>query len=65
MPTSPNDVEADATSVRSSILIPAWMEAQIDAEARRTFSSRSQVIRRLVAFALEHAGCEAPVKAAS
>lgn len=53
MPAEPNDVELDATSVRSSILIPAWMEARLDAIARRTFSSRSQVIRRLLDKALE------------
>lgn len=57
MPAKPNDVEEDATSVRSSILIPAWMEARIDAEAKRTLSTRSQVIRQLLAFALEHREC--------
>jgi hypothetical protein len=53
MSTNPNDVEEDATRVRSSILIDAWMEARIAAIARRTFSTRSQVIRQLLAKALE------------
>ncbi len=48
-----NEDEVTATSVRSSILIPDWMEAQISEISRRTLSSRSQVIRRLLAEALE------------
>jgi metal-responsive CopG/Arc/MetJ family transcriptional regulator len=56
MPANPNDVELDATSVRSSILIPAWMEDRIARIAERTLSSRSQVIRRLLAEALGREG---------
>lgn len=53
MPAKPNDVDPSATSVRSSIQIPTWMDARIDAIAQRTYSSRAQVIRRLLAEALE------------
>jgi hypothetical protein len=53
MESNPNDVETDATSLRSSILIPAWMERRIGEIAARTLSSRSQVIRRLLSEALE------------
>ena len=61
MPQNPNDVDLDATSVRSSILIPAWMDARLDVMAQRTLSSKSQVIRRLLAEALERE----PVEVAS
>jgi metal-responsive CopG/Arc/MetJ family transcriptional regulator len=47
-----NEDEEAATSVRSSILIPNWMEERIAVIARRTLSSRSQVVRRLLAEAL-------------
>jgi metal-responsive CopG/Arc/MetJ family transcriptional regulator len=53
MDSNRNEDEETATSVRSSILIPGWMEARIAEISRRTFSSRSQVIRRLLADALE------------
>lgn len=58
MPANPNDVDEDATSLRSSILIPAWMERRIAEIATRTLSSRSQVIRRLLAEALEREPAE-------
>jgi metal-responsive CopG/Arc/MetJ family transcriptional regulator len=53
MDPNSNDVESDATSLRSSILFPAWMNRQLQEIAARTFSSRSQVIRRFVAEGLE------------
>lgn len=64
MDAKPNDVEEDATSLRSSILIPAWMERRITEIAARTLSSRSQVIRRLLAEALAREPVDA-VEAAS
>ena len=54
-----NEDEADATSLRSSILLPGWMTDRLDTIARRTLSSRSQVIRRLLAEALEREPAEA------
>lgn len=62
MSSNPNDVEQDATSLRSSILIPSWMERRIADIAARTLSSRSQVIRRLLADALEREGVIEEVK---
>lgn len=61
MDANRNEDEVTTTSVRSSILIPDWMEAQISDISRRTLSSRSQVIRRLLAEALQRE----PVEAAS
>lgn len=58
MDANRNEGEVDATSLRSSILLPAWMTERLDAIARRTLSSRSQVIRRLVAEALERETAE-------
>lgn len=65
MSGNPNDVEEDVTRVRSSILIDAWMEARIATIARRTFSTRSQVIRQLIAKGLEDEMFEEPAEAAS
>jgi metal-responsive CopG/Arc/MetJ family transcriptional regulator len=59
MDPNSNDVEADATSLRSSILIPAWMDRQLTEIAARTLSSRSQVIRRLLAEGLEREAAKA------
>lgn len=51
-----NEDEATATMVRSSIMLPSWMDAHLEAMARRTFSSKAQVIRRMVAEGLEREG---------
>lgn len=59
MPDNPIDVEETETLIRSSVQLPPWMVAGLDAVARRTFSSRSQVIRRMVAEALEREPTEA------
>jgi metal-responsive CopG/Arc/MetJ family transcriptional regulator len=48
-----NEDEESATSLRSSIYFPPWMTRRLDAIAQKTLSSRSQVIRRLVAEGLE------------
>lgn len=53
MPYGPNDVAETETLSRSSVQLPAWMTEQLDGIARRTFSSRSQVIRQLLAEGLE------------
>lgn len=58
MDSNRNEDEVDATSLRSSILIPGWMTDRLEAIARRTLSSRSQVIRRLLAEALEREPAE-------
>ena len=62
MPEDPNDVESGATMLRSSIMLPAWMDGRIEADAKRTFSSKAQVIRRLISKAYE---CEDAIEAAS
>lgn len=59
MDTNRNEDEVTTTSVRSSILIPDWMETRISEISRRTLSSRSQVIRRLLAEALQREPVEA------
>ena len=53
MPYGPNDVAEPETLLRSAVQLPPRMVERLDAIARRTFSSRSQVIRRLLAEALE------------
>lgn len=63
MPDNPNDVESGATMVRSSIMLPVWMDARLDAEAARTFSSKAQVIRRMVAEAFEREDADTSAKA--
>lgn len=59
MPTDRNDVEGTEILIRSSVTLPRWMAVRLDAVARRTLSSRSQVIRRMVAEALEREPSEA------
>ena len=39
--------------LRTSVNLPIWMEQEIGQIAKRTFSSRSQVIRQLLGEALE------------
>lgn len=53
MASDRNHDEATATTVRSSILLPEWMDRRVTEISARTFSSRSQVIRQMVAEALE------------
>jgi metal-responsive CopG/Arc/MetJ family transcriptional regulator len=53
MPPNPNDVAPDATNMRSSIHLPVWIVVRLDAIARQTLSTRSQVIRRMLAKALD------------
>lgn len=45
MPVKPNDVDEGATSIRSSVMLPVWMDEQIARIAARRFSSRAQIIR--------------------
>lgn len=61
MPEQPHDDMESQTLIRSSVQLPPRMTEQLDDIARRTFSSRSQVIRRLLSEALEReaAGCTA------
>lgn len=61
MPEQPNDDTESQTLTRSSVQLPPWMTRRLDEIAERTYSSRSQVIRRLLAEALERdtAGCTA------
>ncbi len=59
MDANRSEDEVDATSLRSSILLPAWMTERLDVMARKTLSSRSQVIRRLLAEALDREPAEA------
>ncbi len=49
----PHRLRAVEGGKRIVFQFPAWMEARLDAIAQRTYSSRSQVIRRLLAEALE------------
>lgn len=53
-----NEDEGDATLLRSSVQLPPWMTRRLEAMARRTLSTRSQVIRRLLAEALEREPAE-------
>jgi len=53
MATKPNDVEEDATTVRTSVSLPSWMDQRLEEIAERTFSSKSQVVRRFVAHGIE------------
>ncbi len=52
MASEPNEDTVSATSLRSSVYLPDWMERELTEIARRTFSSRSAVIRRLLAEGL-------------
>lgn len=61
MPYGPNNVEETETLSRSSVQLPVWMNERLDDIARRAFSSRSQVIRRMLADALEREPDEAEV----
>lgn len=59
MATKPNDVEEDTTTVRTSVSLPSWMDQRLEEIAERTFSSKSQVVRRFLAQALEAEAAEA------
>jgi len=58
MDVNRNQDEEIATYLRSSVQLPPGMTERLDAIARRTFSSRSQVIRRLLAEGLEREPAE-------
>lgn len=59
MRTKPKQVEPIVTTVRSSYSLPSWIDRQIADIAARTFSTKSQVARRLLAKALESERAEA------
>lgn len=61
MSTDPIQDEASATLLRSSVQLPAEMTERLDEIARRTLSSRAQVIRRLLAEALDREPLETSV----
>lgn len=52
MASEPNEDTVNATSMRSSVYLPEWMERALTEIARRSYSSRSAVIRRLLAESL-------------
>jgi hypothetical protein len=59
MSTNPNDDEATATLMRTSVQMPLWMWRWLGEKAERTYSSRAQVVRRLLAEAHEREASEA------
>ena len=53
MVANPKHVAETPTMVRSSIMLPVWMERRIADLSRDSFSSRAQVVRKLLADALD------------
>ena len=66
MAANPNQDEEATTLMRTSVQMPGWMWDRLGDIADRTFSSRSQVMRRLLAEALDRDPVQStePVKAA-
>lgn len=58
MESERNEDDVTATLLRSSVQLPGWMADRLDEIAKRTLSSRAQVIRRLIAEGLDREPAE-------
>lgn len=63
MGTNTNQDEVAAPLLRTSVQFPGWMWDRLGEIADRTFSSRAQVIRRLVGEGLEREPQQQPAEA--